>query len=258
MKSAAEFAERVTYGTVGFMDVDLHQSSQTAAASDVPIPEEVGSHAAGGQLLAKPKLRGMLHLITTPLVLLGGLALMIVADTVLLRVGCAVWTVSAIMLFGHSAVYHRGRWTAKVEKVLRRIDHSNIAIFIAGTYTPLTLALLTGSSRIVLLSVIWGCALLEVVFRTLWLGAPRWLYVALYLVMGWAAVLWLPSFWASGGPAVVLLMVAGGLWYSVGAIIYARKRPNPSAVWFGFHELFHAGTILGAACHWVAILLAVL
>ncbi len=200
----------------------------------------------------------MLHLISTPIALLGGLLLMIVADTALLRFGCAVWTITAIMLFGHSAVYHRGRWTARVEQLLRRIDHSNIAIFIAGTYTPLALGVLEGTPRVVLLALIWGCALAEVAFRSLWLGAPRWLYVALYLVMGWAAIFWLPSFWASGGPALVILLVAGGVFYSVGAVIYARKRPNPSPAWFGFHELFHAGTILGALCHWVAILLAVL
>lgn len=216
------------------------------------------SQKAPLSVAAKPKLRGMLHLINTPIVLLGGLALMVLADSVWLRLGCAIWTLSGIALFGHSAVYHRGKWTEKVEKLLRRIDHSNIAIFIAGTYTPLAIALLEGTSRVVLLSVIWGCALAEVGFRSLWLSAPRWLYVALYLVMGWVAVFWLPDFWASGGPAVVLLIAAGGLCYSVGAVIYACKRPNPSPTWFGFHELFHAGTVLGAICHWVAILLTVL
>lgn len=206
---------------------------------------------------AKPRMRGMLHLINTPIAFLGGLLLMVVADQMMLRVGAAVWTITALALFGHSAVYHRGRWSEDVERLLRRIDHSNIAIFIAGTYTPLALALLDGGSRVLLLAVIWGCALAEVAFRTLWLGAPRWLYVALYLVMGWVAVFWLPTFWQAGGPSVVLLIFAGGLFYSVGAIVYALKRPNPSPVWFGFHEIFHAGTVLGAVCHWVAILLVV-
>lgn len=206
----------------------------------------------------KPKLRGMLHLINTPLALLGGLILMVLADDLVMRIGCAVWTLTAIVLFGHSAFYHRGSWTAKVEKLLRRIDHSNIAIFIAGTYTPLALSMLEGTSRIVILALIWGCAAADVTFRTLWLGAPRWLYVALYLVMGWVSIFWLPAFWTAGGPAIVLLLIAGGLCYSAGAVIYALKRPNPSPVWFGFHELFHAGTVAGAICHWVAILLAVL
>lgn len=230
------------------MNVELGTTLKTRPSDD-PAPD------AG--LPAKPKLRGVLHLVVTPIALLGGLVLMVLADDMLLRVGSAVWTVTAIMLFGNSAAYHRGRWSEEVGTLLRRIDHSNIAIFIAGTYTPLALALLEGQSRVLLLALIWGCAAAEVGFRTLWLGAPRWLYVALYLVMGWVAMFWLPSFWATGGPAVVLLLILGGLSYSAGAVVYALKRPNPSHVWFGFHELFHAGTILGAACHWVAILLAV-
>lgn len=220
---------------------------------------EVGTaHGAGGMRPAKPKMRGMLHLINTPIVLIGGLVLLIIANDMAVRAGCAVWTLTAILLFGHSAIYHRGRWSEKVEAVLRRIDHSNIAIFIAGTYTPLTIALLDGVEQVVLLSIIWGCALAEVLFRTLWLHAPRGLYVALYLVMGWVSVLWLGDFWRVGGPAVVILLICGGLAYSVGAVIYGLKRPNPSPTWFGFHELFHTGTVVGAICHWVAILLAVL
>lgn len=197
-------------------------------------------------------------MINVPIALIGGLVLLVLAPDMLNRLGVAIWTLTAMMLFGNSAVYHRGRWSDRVKAVLRRIDHSNIAIFIAGTYTPLSIALLEGRSRVILLSLIWGCALAEVLFRTLWMGAPRRLYVALYLVMGWAAVFWMPDFWRAGGAAVVVLMILGGVFYSVGAVIYARKAPNPSPTWFGFHELFHSGTILGAACHWVAILLAVL
>ncbi len=206
----------------------------------------------------KPRLRGILHLGAVPIVLIAGLCALVLADRALLRLGCAVWTLTAIMLFAHSAVYHRGRWSGRLEQWLRRIDHSNIAIFIAGTYTPLALALLGGVSRVALLSLIWGCALAEVAFRTLWLGAPRRLYVALYLVMGWTALFWLPSFWRTGGPAVVILLVVGGIAYSVGAVVYARKRPDPNPAWFGYHEIFHAHTIIGAFCHWTAILLAVL
>lgn len=206
----------------------------------------------------KPRLRGWLHLVNTPISLVGGLILMIAADTVPLRIACAIWTVTALMLFGNSAVYHRGHWSDRVSAVLRRIDHSNIAIFIAGTYTPLAVALLSGASRIVLLGLIWGAAAVEVLFRVLWMDAPRWLYVALYLVMGWAAVFWMPQLIAAGGAAVGILMIIGGLFYSVGAIVYALKRPNPNPAWFGFHEIFHAGTVLGAMCHWVAILIAIL
>lgn len=260
-----DVADSLTYGTVSCVMTDLRETHPDAPSEHREPYASAGLPAAtpppdpdSAHLMAKPRLRGMLHLINTPIALVAGLVLLVLVDDIVLRIGCAVWTITAIMLFGHSAAYHRGRWSQKVEQVLRRIDHSNIAIFIAGTYTPLALALLGGRSQLAILALIWGCAIAEVVFRTLWLGAPRWLYVALYLVMGWAAVLWLPSFWASGGPAVVILLVAGGLFYSAGAVIYACKRPNPSPVWFGFHELFHAGTILGAVCHWVAILLAVL
>ena len=208
-------------------------------------------------LEVKPRLRGWFHLVTTPIALVGGLILLIAADTVPLRIACAVWTLTAIMLFGNSAAYHRGQWSERVLEVLRRIDHSNIAIFIAGTYTPLAVALLSGGSRVTLLSLIWGIAALDVSFRVLWMGAPRWLYVGLYLVMGWCAVFWMPQMWSAGGPAVVILLIAGGLFYSAGAVVYALKRPNPNPEWFGFHEIFHAGTVLGAACHWAAILIAV-
>lgn len=234
--------EPLPYGTVGCVNPGLLETEHVVMRDAATT---------------KPRLRGMLHLICTPVVLVAGLLLLVLADDVLIRVGSAIWTITAIMLFGHSAAYHRGSWSDRVEQVLRRIDHSNIAIFIAGTYTPLALAVLDGRSRLALLALIWGCAIAEVGFRTLWLGAPRWLYVGLYLAMGWAAVFWLPSFWTIGGPAVVVLLVAGGLFYSAGAVVYACKRPNPSPVWFGFHEVFHAGTILGAACHWVAILLVV-
>jgi hemolysin III len=168
----------------------------------------------------------------------------------------AVYLVASLLLFGNSATYHIGHWSPRVHAVLRRIDHSNIYLFIAGTYTPLAVFLLDGSSRAVLLVVVWAAAVVGVVFRVLWLGAPRWLYVCLYIAMGWAALWWLPQFWTTGGPAVVWLIIAGGLVYSVGALIYAGRWPNPAPRWFGFHEIFHVCTVLAAACHFTAIALA--
>lgn len=147
-------------------------------------------------------------------------------------------------------------WVSAQIIELRRFDHSNIAIFIAGTYTPLAVLLLHGGSRAVLLSLIWGCAVAEVACRNLWMNAPRVLYTVLYVVMGWTALFWLPQFWRAGGPAVVWLLLAGGLCYTAGAVCYALKRPNPWPAWFGFHEFFHTGTVLGAGCHLVAIWLA--
>lgn len=204
----------------------------------------------------KPTWRGWLHTGMTPLALVGGLALLILTPTVGGRAAAAVYLLASLALFGNSAVYHRGTWSARVRAVLRRVDHANIFVFIAGTYTPIAVQLLSGTSRTVLLALIWGIALAGVAFRVFWLGAPRWLYTALYVVMGWVAMFWLVQFWTAGGPLVVALIVAGGLIYSYGALVYGRKRPNPAPAVFGYHEIFHACTIAAAAAHYAAICVA--
>ena len=205
----------------------------------------------------KPILRGWLHLGMAPLILIAGIALTIFAPTLTARIGCGIYTLAAIQLFGTSAAYHRGNWSDKTNAIFRRIDHSNIFIFIAGTYTPLALTMLDGWSRWSLLILIWSIAVLGVAFRVLWLGAPRWLYTVLYMAMGWAALGWLGQFWAAGGPVIVGLIIAGGLVYTLGAVAYATKRPNPSPRWFGYHEVFHTATIVAAVLHLIAIGLAV-
>lgn len=204
----------------------------------------------------KPRLRGWLHAATFPVALIGGVLLIVFAPTVLGKVGAAIYLACSLLLFGNSAVYHRGNWGPRTKAVLRRIDHANIFLFIAATYTPLSVLLLEGTSRIALLVLIWTAAALGVLFRVFWLGAPRWLYVVLYLLMGWAAVGWLGQFWSAGGPLIVGLIGGGGILYSLGAIAYALKRPNPVPGWYGFHEIFHTCTILAAACHYAAIALA--
>lgn len=206
---------------------------------------------------AKPLMRGWLHLGFAPLALITGLVLTIFAPTLLGRIGCGIYTLTAVQLFGTSAAYHRGNWKAATLAVFRRIDHSNIFVFIAGTYTPLALMLLDGTARIAVLALIWSVAVLGIVFRVLWLGAPRWLYTFLYVAMGFAAVGWFPQFWSAGGPAVVILIATGGVIYTLGAVAYATKKPALSLKWFGFHEVFHTATILAAVCHLVAIGLAI-
>lgn len=205
----------------------------------------------------KPKLRGWLHLGMAPVALIVGLALTVFAPTLTGRIGCGVYTLAAVQLFGTSAAYHRGTWSDRLYAIFRRIDHSNIFVFIAGTYTPLALTLLEGNSRWALLTLIWTIAVVGVAFRILWLSAPRWLYTLLYVSMGWAALGWLGQFWANGGPAVVLLVIGGGLVYTLGAVAYGTKRPRLSPTWFGFHEVFHACTIVAALLHMIAIGLAV-
>ncbi|CAL8976495.1 hypothetical protein TESS_TESS_01096 [Tessaracoccus sp. O5.2] len=206
---------------------------------------------------SKPRLRGWLHLGMAPIAFIVGLVFTVFAPTLTGRIGCGVYTLAAVQLFATSAAYHRGTWSARANALFRRIDHSNIFVFIAGTYTPLTLSLLEGRARWSLLILIWSIAVLGVAFRIVWLSAPRWLYTFLYVAMGWAAVGWLGQFWAAGGPAIVALIIAGGLVYSLGAAAYATKRPQLSPTWFGFHEVFHACTIVAALLHAIAIGLAV-
>jgi hemolysin III len=203
--------------------------------------------------VVKPRLRGWLHAGMAPLALAAGIVLVSLAPTSTGRAGGAVFLAASVLLFGTSGLYHRRRWGPRGEAVMRRMDHANIYVFIAASYTPMALMMLGGRSRLALLTVIWTAALGGLAFRLFWLGAPRWLYTALYLLMGWGAVGWMPAFYRSGGPAVLLLILLGGLFYSAGALVYARKRPDPSPGWFGFHEIFHAGTIAGFVSHYIAI-----
>ena len=208
------------------------------------------------ETLEKPRLRGWLHLGMTPLVLVGGVVLVILAPTLAGRVGSAVWLAGSLLLFGTSAIYHLGNWTPPVKAGLRRLDHANIFVFIAATYTPLALTLLATDEAAKLLVLIWSVGIVGLLVRVFWHTAPRWLDVACYLGMGWAGIAWLPAFWAFS-PLVVLLIALGGLFYTVGALIYARKLPDPSPDWFGFHEVFHACTIAAALCHFAAIAVAI-
>lgn len=205
----------------------------------------------------KPKLRGWIHLGMTPLVIATSIVLVALSPTPAARWSTAVFGLCATILFGVSAVYHRGKWSATTLAVLRRLDHSNIFLMIAGTYTPLSVLLLPAATARILLIVVWTGALIGIGMRVFWLGAPRWLYVPIYIALGWVAVAFLPTFWNTGGPAVTLLVMAGGIAYTLGAVVYALKWPDPSPRWFGYHEIFHVGTLLGYACHAVAIFLVV-
>lgn len=140
--------------------------------------------------------------------------------------------------------------------MLRRLDHANIFVIIAGTYTPLTVLLIPQHRRAVLLGLVWTGALAGVAFRALWVGAPRWLYTPCYLALGWSAVFLLPDFMHVGGVAVVTLIVVGGVLYTAGAVVYGTKRPDPSPRWFGFHEVFHTFTLAAFTTHYAAIALA--
>ncbi|MFE4452009.1 hemolysin III family protein [Streptomyces sp. NPDC056796] len=201
----------------------------------------------------KPRMRGWLHAGMFPAVLIAGITLIVLADSTRARVACAVYILTACLLFGVSAVYHRGTWGPRGEAVLRRLDHANIFLIIAGTYTPLTLLLLPEATGRPLMWAVWGAAAAGIAFRVFWVGAPRWLYTPCYIAMGWAAVFFLPDFMRTGGIAVLVLVVVGGLLYSAGGVIYGLKRPNPSPRWFGFHEVFHSLTLAAFVVHYVGI-----
>ncbi|HKX68739.1 MAG TPA: hemolysin III family protein [Intrasporangium sp.] len=205
----------------------------------------------------KPRLRGWLHLGMFPVALVGGIVLVLLSDPGAVRTACAVFTVSATLLFGVSAVYHRGSWGPRMAALLKRFDHSNIYLIIAGTYTPFAVTLLPGDEARLLLTIIWLAAIAGVAFRIAWTSAPRWLYTALYIALGWAAVFYVVPFWRSGGPLVGSLIALGGLLYTAGGIVYGAKRPNPSPRWFGFHEVFHAFTLGGFTAHFSAVALAI-
>ncbi len=211
----------------------------------------------------KPRLRGWLHLSITPLTLAAGIVLVVLSPTAATRIGSALFAGSALLLFGVSAIYHTGTWSPRTWAVLRRLDHANIFLLIAGSYTPFSLILLEGTERVVLLSVAWSGALLGVLFRVLWTDAPRWLYTPIYIALGWAAVFFIPGFFRGAtelgmgvGTAIFVLIVTGGALYTLGGIVYGFQRPNPWPRWFGFHEVFHTFTILAFVSHYVGISLA--
>jgi len=203
-------------------------------------------------VLSRPKLRGMIHLVMSPLALVAGLVLITITTELRGRITLTIFTLTAVSLFTCSAIYHRVPWGPSAKAIWRRIDHSNISILIAGTYTPFAVYLLEPNQARTLLIVAWSGALLSSLLRIFWLSAPRWLYVSGYIALGWAAVIYLPEFLQSGGVAIFVLILTGGVLYSAGGVIYALKKPNFSINWFGFHELFHAMTAAAFICHFVA------
>ena len=217
------------------------------------VTDAVTDAVADAVATVKPRLRGWLHTATAPLAVAAGLVLVILAPTTTGRVTAAVFTLSAGLLFGTSAIYHRGTWSPRTRMLLKRLDHSNIFLIIAGTYTPFAALLLPEGRGRTLLLIVWGGAIAGVLFRVFWVGAPRWLYTPVYVALGWVAVMYLPDFLRSGGPAVVTLIIIGGALYTLGAVVYGLKRPDPSPRWFGFHEIFHAFTVAAFVVHYIAV-----
>ena len=205
----------------------------------------------------KPTWRGWLHAGTFPVAIAAGVVLIVLAHGAPAKWAAAVFMATSLLLFGNSALYHRFDWKPSTKALLRRIDHANILLLIAGTYTPIAVLALAPQQGVLLLSLVWSGALLGILFRIFWINAPRWLYVALYLLLGWAAVMYIvPLFQASA--TMMILVIVGGLLYTGGAVVYALKRPNPWPGAFGFHEIFHLCTVLAFLCHWTACLIIAL
>jgi hemolysin III len=205
----------------------------------------------------KPSWRGWIHTGVLPIAVIGGIVLVIIAEGTVAKLAAAVFFAGSVLLFGTSAIYHRFNWGPSAKLALKRIDHANIFLLIAGSYTPITLLALPKDKALILIVAIWGTALLGIGFRVFWISAPRWLYVLIYIAMGWAAVIYLPEL-LQANLAMMILIIVGGLFYTLGAVFYALKKPNPVPGHFGFHEIFHSFTVLAFLCHWTAVLVITL
>ncbi len=231
-----------------------HTADDGAELPQLPLLE-AAAVSAQGEL--RPTWRGWIHAATFPVAIAAGIVLIVIAEGAAAKWSAAVFMTTSVLLFGNSALYHRFDWGPKTKAVLKRIDHANIMLLIAGTYTPLAVLALPPEKGALLLILVWSGALLGILFRVFWINAPRWLYVALYLLLGWAAVLYMVDLFKAN-PTMMLLVIIGGLLYTGGAVCYALKKPNPWPGHFGFHEIFHVCTVLAFLCHWTACLLIAL
>ncbi len=239
-------------GAMALSDTDSqHDEDPAAELPNIPLLDDAIDHKT---LEAKPTWRGWIHAATFPVAIVLGIILVVLADGTAAKVSSAIFFASSLLLFGISALYHRINWRPSVKAMFKRFDHANIFLLIAGSYTPLSVLCLPQEKATLLLALVWTGALLGIGFRIFWIGAPRWLYVPLYVILGWAAMMFIVDFFQTA-PVTMSLIIAGGLLYTIGAVFYGLKRPNPWPGKFGFHELFHLCTLLAFLCHWVAIFL---
>ena len=203
--------------------------------------------------LAKPLLRGVLHQAAFTVSLVIGTLLIIGAEGARRHAAAAVFAGSVAACFGASALYHRVTWTPRLRLWMRRVDHAGVYVLIAGTYTPVCLLVLNGPWRLVVLATVWAGAAVAILLKFVWVAAPKWLAALIGIALGWVSVALLPQLITRLNPAAVALLGVGGIAYTAGAIIYVRRRPNPAPAVFGYHELFHALTVVAVACQYVTI-----
>lgn len=221
---------------------------------NIPLLDEAIEFRA---LDVKPTWRGWIHAVTFPTAIILGLVLIALGANPAARWSSAVFVLSSLLLFGISATYHRFNWSERARVMLKRLDHANIFLLIAGTYTPLAIMALPPEKGYLLLVLVWTGALIGIGFRVFWINAPRWAYVPLYVMLGWAAVLYIVDLF-NANAAMMVLVIVGGLAYTAGAVVYALKKPNPVPGVFGFHEIFHTLTVVAFLCHWTGVLLVAL
>jgi hemolysin III len=209
-------------------------------------------------LIFKPRLRGVLHQYSFFVSVVGGLVLVLAASSGLAQIASAVYAAALAGLFGVSALYHRLSWRPRAHGWMRRLDHAMIFLLIAGTYTPMALLALPGTVGPLLLTIVWAATIAGIVFSLVWITAPRWVSVVLYVLLGWLAVVALPDLVGHVSLTTLLLFGLGGMVYSAGALVYATGRPDPAPTVFGYHEVFHALTIAAAAMHFAAVASVVL
>jgi hemolysin III len=195
----------------------------------------------------------VLHQVAFVCAVVVGILLLAGTDGTRRTVGAAVFAVAVVTTLGISALYHRVTWSPRVRPWMRRLDHAGVYGLIAGTYTPVGLISLHGTLQIVVLIVIWAGAVAGTLLKLAWIDAPKWLSAVLGIALGWVGVIAMPDLWRSAGPTPVILLAAGGIAYTLGGIVYARRRPDPYPAVFGYHEVFHALTLVALALQYVAI-----
>jgi hemolysin III len=223
---------------------------QMAAARETAA---MAAHAAAHKLSQKPRLRGVSHQWAFFASLGAGMALVLAASGTRAVIAMSVYAFSLSAMLGTSALYHRVTWTPDVRRWMRRLDHTMIFVFIAGTYTPFALLVMHGSLADAVLIVVWASAAAGMILNLVWISAPYWFAAAVYLSTGWVAIVTLPQLWQEIGPFGVGLLALGGALYSAGAVIYARRRPDPRPQVFGYHEIFHVLVIAAAAVQYAAV-----
>jgi hemolysin III len=222
-----------------------------AARDAVGAAREAAAEVA--QKIPKPRLRGVSHQWAFFVSLVAGAALIVAAQGTREVVAVSIYAFSLSALLGTSALYHRVTWEPGPRRWMRRLDHTMIFVFIAGTYTPFALLVMEGTLADVILVVVWVSALAGAILNLAWWDAPKWFTAAVYLSTGWAAIAAMPQLWDKAGPGCVALLALGGALYTAGAVIYARRKPDPNPEVFGYHEIFHLLVIAAAAIQFAAV-----